>query len=145
PEPEIDLPPTSRTPISIPRVRATVAPPTLPRRKILFVDDDPTDQLIIGHMLSREGYAVTTTSCGEEGIVKAAQVLPAVILLDFMLPDIDAPEVLRRLRATPATRDIPVILLTATDQASHIAEGFQAGANDYLQKPVDVRRLTARI
>ena len=113
--------------------------------RILVIDDNRTDQLLIGHHLRQAGYLVSSADCGEEGLARADREAPALILLDFMLPDIDAPEVLRRLRASPMTRDVPVILLTGTELASHIAEGFAAGANDYLMKPVDARRLTDRI
>jgi CheY-like chemotaxis protein len=114
-------------------------------RRILVIDDDPAVLLLLGHHLNRAGYGALTAGTGEEGIEIAVRELPTLVLLDFMLPDIDGPEVLRRLRANDRTRDIPVILLTATEHAAPIAEAFQAGANDFLMKPVDVRVLAARI
>ncbi len=114
-------------------------------RRILVIDDDRMALVLMGHHLRRAAYEVITACTGEEGLALAHSAAPTLILLDFMLPDIDGPEVLRRLRADEATRDVPVILLTATELASHIAEGFRAGANDYLMKPVDVRLLATRI
>jgi DNA-binding response OmpR family regulator len=114
-------------------------------KRVLLVDDGPVDQRIVGHMLRSAGYTVLVASSGEEGLAVAARELPSLIVLDFMLPDIDAPEVLRRLRGSPATAEVPVILLTSTDFVGHIAQGFQAGANDYLMKPVDGRLLGERI
>ena len=124
--------------------RATVSDSPAPRR-ILVIDDDRLAVLLVAHHLRADGYEVSTAGTGEEGLVVAQRVEPTLILLDFMLPDIDGPEVLRRLRGAEATRDVPVILLTGTELASHIAEGFRAGANDYLMKPVDVRLLSTRI
>jgi len=91
------------------------------------------------------GYEVFTADTGEAGLALARRVEPTLILLDFMLPDINGPEVLRRLRAAEATRDTPTILLTGTELVSQIAEGFQAGANHYLKKPVDMRLLSSCI
>jgi serine/threonine protein kinase/DNA-binding response OmpR family regulator len=113
--------------------------------RILLIDDSLADQLLIGHDLSEAGFVVLTADTGEDGVRRALADAPALILLDFLLPDIDAPEVLRRLRAVELTRDVPVILLTGTDLASHIAEGFQAGAGDYVMKPVETRWLIERI
>ncbi len=114
-------------------------------RRVLLIDDDRMTLLILSHHLRQLGYEILTASTGEEGLATARRSQLALILLDFMLPDIDGPEVLRRLRAEEATRDVPVILLTATELASHIAEGFRAGANDYLMKPVDEKLLAARV
>jgi phosphoserine phosphatase RsbU/P len=114
-------------------------------RHVLVIDDDPTVRLLVGHWLSRRGYVISEASDGATGIERARRDLPSLILLDFMLPDITGHEVLRRLRASEATRDVPVILLSATEQASHIAAGFAAGANDYLMKPVDPRLIEERI
>ncbi len=133
------------SPVLSPRGRRLPSSELPAIRRILVIDDDPMALLLIGHHLRHAGYDVVTASTGEEGLALARRTQPALILLDFMLPDIDGPEVLRRLRAEEATDDVPVILLTATELASHIAEGFRAGANDYLMKPVDVRLLSLRI
>ena len=132
-----------------PEAPTTPPPPAEPAGpgslRVLVIDDNRTDQLLIGHHLRQAGYLISSADCGEEGLARADKEAPALILLDFMLPDIDAPAVLRRLRTSIITRDVPVILLTGTDLVSHIAEGFAAGANDYLMKPVDARRLIDRI
>jgi sigma-B regulation protein RsbU (phosphoserine phosphatase) len=128
-----------------PRARRIPSSETPIARRILVIDDDPMALLLIGHHLRHVGYEVVTAGTGEEGLAVARRAAPTLILLDFMLPDIDGPEVLQRLRAEEATSEVPVILLTATERASHIAEGCRAGANDYLMKPVDVRLLSLRI
>ena len=141
-------PPEPQTVLLRPASAVASAAPIADRRaptRVLLIDDSLADQLLIGHDLSEAGYVVLTADTGEEGVRRAAADAPALILLDFLLPDIDAPEVLRRLRAVEATRDLPVILLTGTDLASHIAEGFQAGAGDYVMKPVETRWLVERI
>ncbi len=127
------------------RLRRAPVSDTPPPRRILVIDDDRMALLLISHHLRAAGYEVSTAGTGEDGLALARRVEPTLILLDFMLPDIDGPEVIRRLRAEEATREVPVILLTATELASHIAEGFRAGANDYLMKPVDARLLATRV
>jgi phosphoserine phosphatase RsbU/P len=139
-----DDPPAARGPAPA-RLRHFPASELPGPRRILIIDDDPVALAVFGHHLRHAGYEVLTAAAGEAGLSLAQRAVPTLILLDFMLPDIDGPAVLRRLRAEDATRDVPVILLTATELAANIAEGFRAGANDYLMKPVDVHLLTARI
>lgn len=141
-------PTPSRRPLPPRRAPEDVAthPVRKPQRKrVLLVDDNPVDQLLVGHLLSEAGYEVTPAESGEEALARITTDLPALVLLDHFLPDMDAPEVLRRLRSQQATRDLPVILISGTGAAAHVAAGFQAGANDYLMKPVDGRRLAERV
>jgi sigma-B regulation protein RsbU (phosphoserine phosphatase) len=109
------------------------------------VDDGPENRMFLRAVLERGGYRVLVADCGEAGLAVLAQQQPDVIVLDYMMPDLDGPAVARRVRAAERTRDIPIIMLTASHEEPHIEEAFAAGANDYITKPVDRRILTARV
>jgi pilus assembly protein CpaE len=113
--------------------------------KILVVDDDPNALRLIGYALQRQGYKVVIAQNGQEALDKAQSENPNLIVLDVMMPVMDGHEVLRRLRASPATARVPVILFTAKSQVDDKVAGFEAGADDYLTKPVTPAELVARI
>lgn len=114
-------------------------------KRILVVDDDPTALRLIGYSLQQEGYDVLTAANGLDGLAQARQLHPDLIILDIMMPDLDGFEVCRRLRADPATRRLPVLMLTAKGQVADKVAGFRAGADDYLVKPADPGELVARV
>lgn len=114
-------------------------------KRILVVDDDPTALRLIGYSLQQEGYDVLTAANGLDGLTQARQLHPDLIILDIMMPDLDGFEVCRRLRADPATRRLPVLMLTAKGQVADKVAGFRAGADDYLVKPADPGELVARV
>lgn len=114
-------------------------------KRILVVDDDPTALRLIGYSLQQEGYDVLTAANGLDGLAQARQLHPDVVILDIMMPDLDGFEVCRRLRADPATRRLPVLMLTAKGQVADKVAGFRAGADDYLVKPADPGELVARV
>lgn len=113
--------------------------------KILIVDDDIDSLRLIRLMLQRQGYDIVTASAGNQGIAKAAEEHPNLIILDIMMPDMDGYEVCRRLRANPDTQNIPIIMFTAKALIDDKVAGFDAGADDYLTKPTHPAELAARV
>ncbi|MCC6260304.1 MAG: response regulator [Anaerolineales bacterium] len=103
--------------------------------KILIVDDDLDTLRLVGLMLQKVGYQISAASNGEQGLAKALEERPDLILLDVMMPDIDGYEVTRRLRKNPATSAIPILMFTAMTQLDDKVSGFEVGADDYLTKP----------
>src|SRR5260221_10414123 len=98
--------------------------------RILVVDDDAVTRHILVGYLTRAGYVTATAQSGDEAITIASQNLPSLILLDLVIPAPDGYEVLRRLRAVSATRDVPVVVLTALEGDEEIERAFEAGADD---------------
>jgi pilus assembly protein CpaE len=113
--------------------------------KILIVDDDRDTLRLVGLLLQRKGYEIIAAERGSQGLEKAFQETPDLILLDVMMPDMDGFEVLRQVRGNPATSGIPVIMFTAKTQVDDKVAGFEAGADDYLTKPTHPSELTARV
>lgn len=103
--------------------------------KILAVDDVPANLDVLIITLESAGFSVLFATSGESALELAAKEIPALILLDISLPGMDGIEVCRRLKKNKATRDIPVIFLTANTQEEQILAGFHAGAVDYITKP----------
>ena len=113
--------------------------------KVLVVDDDTDICELIGLKLTSMGHEVVTEHDGEVGLAAARSERPDIVLLDWMMPRLNGPEVCLELRADPATAAIPVILLTAKAQDVDIQQGLAAGANDYISKPFSPRELGARV
>lgn len=114
-------------------------------QKILVVDDDRDSLKLIGLMLQRRGYQITVAQTGAQALAKAENESPDLIILDVMMPDIDGYEVCRRLRSSPQTARLPIIMFTAKTQVTDKVAGFQAGADDYLTKPIHPAELTTRV
>lgn len=114
-------------------------------KKILVIDDLPENVFMLQDRLEHEGYEVITAYNGSTGIEKALNELPDLILLDVMMPDITGIEVCRRLVNDPATKDIPIILVTAKSGADDTKKGLEAGAFDYIKKPFNRIELLARV
>lgn len=102
--------------------------------KILIIEDDYFIRELYERQLKKRGYDVISAADGAEGLVKAAEVTPQLILLDIMLPKLNGLDLLGTLKAKPETKDIPVVLLTNLGQESVIKEGFKLGAKGYLIK-----------
>ena len=113
--------------------------------KILIVDDDVDTLRLVGLMLQRQGYQITAATNGEQGLERAFEERPDVILLDVMMPDMDGYEVTRRLRKNPVSSTTPILLFTAKTQLDDKVTGFEAGADDYLTKPTHPAELQAHI
>jgi DNA-binding response OmpR family regulator len=116
-----------------------------PSPLVLVADDDPDILDLVRYRLERSGYEVATARDGLEAVRLAGELAPSLAVLDVMMPSLNGFEVTRRLREDPATREIPVILLTARAQESDVQEGFDAGADDYIRKPFSPRELSARV
>ena len=115
------------------------------KRKILFIEDEPDQIMMISLRLRKNGYLVISSMEGEEGLKKAVQEKPDLILLDVIMPGMDGLEVCRRLRNNPATCHIPIISTTAAgmDDIEHQCRG--AGADDCVRKPYDSADLLRKI
>jgi DNA-binding response OmpR family regulator len=111
--------------------------------RILLIEDEPDLRAGLQHNLELEGYSIDTAADGKQGLRKALQENPALILLDLMLPVLPGIEVLRQLRA--AGHGTPVIILSAKGQDRDKVQGLELGADDYLTKPFTLSELTARI
>jgi len=125
---------------------APAATPVTPTgQKILVIEDEKALADVLGYNLRREGYDVTLAHDGQEGLKQASAKLPDLIVLDLMLPTISGTEVLRELRSSDRTREIPVIILTAKAEEADQVVGFTLGADDYVTKPFSVKVLIQRI
>jgi DNA-binding response OmpR family regulator len=108
---------------------------------LLLVEDDADIRLVARMTLKRAGFTVTAVDNGLAALEAARTNPPDAILLDWMLPEMDGPEVCRRLKADPALRDVPVIFLTARSQSAEIGRGLALGAAGYIVKPFDALTL----
>src|SRR5947209_4054610 len=106
-------------------------------QRILIVDDNETNRDILKVLLTGHGYDVLHAGDGEEALAVATEHLPDLILLDVMMPKLDGIEVCRRLKANAALPFIPIILLTAKSDSKDVVDGLDAGADEYLSKPID--------
>jgi serine phosphatase RsbU (regulator of sigma subunit) len=112
---------------------------------ILIVDDNPANVEIFQARLAANNYEIITASDGEEGLAMAKDRLPDLILLDIMMPKMDGIEVCRYLRADSALPFMPIIMVTAKTDSKDVVAGLEAGADEYLSKPVDHAALVARV
>ena len=115
------------------------------KQKILVVDDEPDAVELIEFNLKANGYEVITAADGEEALQKARAVLPNLIILDIMLPEVDGMEVCKILRRDPRTSGIPIIMLTAKAAEIDRVLGLELGADDYVTKPFSPRELVLRV
>ena len=112
---------------------------------VLIVDDVPLNILLIKKMLSQYTFQIRTANCGQAALDAIAQKMPDLLLLDLMMPGIDGFEVIRRLRAAEATKELPIIILSALNSEQDIAKGFQLGANDFINKPIIMEKLLSSV
>ncbi|MBF0250422.1 MAG: phosphate regulon transcriptional regulator PhoB [Alphaproteobacteria bacterium] len=112
---------------------------------ILIVEDEPPQAEMLSYNLLKEGFRVMIAEDGEDGLMKARDDLPDVIVLDWMLPGVSGIEVCRQLRSAPETKDIPVLMLTARGEEEDRVRGIETGADDYVVKPYSPREVIARI
>ncbi len=115
------------------------------RNKVLLIEDEYSIAETIKVSLELEGYEVIVAPDGETGLASALVNEPDIILLDIMLPDMDGWEILRQFKSASPTKFIPVIVITGLGKTDHILKGFEIGADDYIQKPIDSNELFARI
>ena len=112
---------------------------------VLVADDEEDIRALVAFRLDRAGYDVITAADGEEALALATTRLPDLVVLDMMMPKANGLEVTRSLRGLDATKDIPVILLTARAQEADVASGFEAGVDDYVKKPFSPKDLQLRV
>jgi two-component system phosphate regulon response regulator PhoB len=113
--------------------------------RILVIEDEPDLQRVLEYNLRQAGHEVQQATAGQPGLRLAREHHPALVLLDLMLPDLSGTEVCKTLKSDPATRDIPVLMLTAKGEEVDRVVGFELGADDYVVKPFSVRELLLRI
>lgn len=119
--------------------------PEAARRRILIVEDEEDIQELLRFNFIRDGYAVETTTSGEDGVRAARSRKFDLVVLDVMLPGIDGFEVCRQIKSDPRSRDTKVIMLTAKGEESDMVAGLELGADDYVPKPFSIRVLSARL
>lgn len=116
----------------------------LSESRVLIVDDAPANIDILAQAL-RGDYQLSVATDGPEALQTAERLLPDLVLLDIVMPGINGYEVCRRLRACPATREIPVMFLSSLEDVQDKAKGFEAGGNDYVVKPFEILEVKARV
>ncbi len=112
---------------------------------ILVVDDSPTEIHVFKTMLEKNGHQVTTAQSGEEGVQKAQEVQPDLILMDVVMPGLNGFQATRQLGNNAATANIPVIIVTTKDQETDKVWAMRQGAKDYIVKPAKEKDLIERI
>lgn len=113
--------------------------------KVLIVDDEIDSLKLIGLLLESKGYEVLAAQNGERAIEKALEEIPDLVILDVMMPGMSGYEVCRRLRTDPRTATIPILMFTAKTQVMDKVIGFEAGADEYLTKPIQPTELIDRV
>jgi twitching motility two-component system response regulator PilH len=117
----------------------------MPVKKILVVDDSPTERHFLTDLLSKNGYDTITAESGEEAIAVAKEQLPDLVLMDVVMAGMNGFQATRTISRDPATQHIPIIMCTTKDQETDKVWGMRQGAHDYLVKPVDQAALLAKI
>jgi DNA-binding response OmpR family regulator len=116
------------------------------KRKLLMIEDDEQLRLVVSRYLRRKDWEFHEAADGAEGLAKAAQLQPEIILLDIQLPDLEGWEVCRKLKADAATANIPVVMVSGNlNTAEDKARGLEVGADDFLAKPFDLTELVLRM
>ncbi|MEN8187792.1 MAG: response regulator transcription factor [Bacteroidota bacterium] len=113
--------------------------------KILLVDDEPDILEIVGFHLQKEGYQVFKATNGKEGVISAKAIQPHLILLDIMMPEMDGIEACEKIRNTKGLKDILIAFFTARGEDYSQVAGFDAGADDYITKPVKPKVLISKV
>ena len=118
---------------------------SLPQPHVLVVEDEPAQREVLAYNLEAEGFRVTRAENGEEGMLIVAEDPPDVVVLDWMMPQLSGIEVCRRIKMSPDTRAIPIIMLSAKSEEIDKVRGLETGADDYVVKPYSVSELMARV
>jgi DNA-binding response OmpR family regulator len=119
--------------------------PSLSRGTIVVADDDEATRALLWQVLTRAKFAVHACENGELACAAVVRERPDVILLDWMMPVMDGPSAVARLKADPQTRGIPIVMLTTQSEIEERVLALEAGVQDFLTKPFDARELVARI
>ena len=121
------------------------APAGLPKPYVLVVEDEAALATMLRYNLERQGFRVEEAVDGQEALTRISESAPDIVLLDWMLPVMSGIEVCRQLRRRPATRDLPVIMVTARTEDQDAVRGLNTGADDYITKPFNMDALLARM
>src|SRR6187551_2123397 len=113
--------------------------------RILIIDDAPANIQTLSSILKERGYNINIATNGRQGLEVLERIRPDLILLDIMMPEMDGFEACRRIKASTAWRDIPIIFLTAKTDTADIVRAFDLGAVDYVSKPFNAHELLARV
>jgi len=114
-------------------------------RKILLVDDSETVLLIEQMILKKEPYQLITAKNGREGVEKALETRPDLILMDVVMPEMNGFEAVRWLRQRDATRSVPIVMVTTQAEAESMEAGYESGCSDYITKPIDSTELLTKV
>ena len=118
---------------------------TQPLAKILVVDDTPQNVKLLADLLTVKGYAVVTAASGEEALARVEVERPDLVLLDVVMPGMSGYEVCKRIRTDAANGILPIVMVTALDPSGERIKGLEAGADDFLTKPINLPELLARV
>jgi two-component system cell cycle response regulator DivK len=113
--------------------------------RILYIEDNPENFLLVRRILEAEGYSVLEATDGPSGLEVAAQMKPDLILLDINLPEIDGYDLARRFRNTPGLEEVPILAITANVMRGDRERTLEAGCDGYIQKPIEVDRLPEQV
>jgi twitching motility two-component system response regulator PilH len=119
--------------------------PVMTIKKILIVDDSPTERHVLNDMLTKAGYEVFVCDNGDDAIAKAKQIMPDLILMDVVMPGLNGFQATRAISRDLDTKDIPIVLCTSKSKETDKIWGMRQGARDYVVKPVDRDELLAKI
>ena len=117
----------------------------MPRKKILLVDDSNTALMMERTLLSKSAYDVVVARDGREALRQAVDEAPDLIILDVVMPHMDGFQACRELRKLEATRAIPIIMVTTRGEPHNVENGFEAGCNDYVTKPINGPELVSKV
>ena len=118
---------------------------SLPMPLVLVVEDEAAIATMLRYNLEKQGYRVSEASDGQEALTRIQEQQPDIVLLDWMLPLMSGIEVCRQIRRKPATRDLPIIMVTARTEDHDAVRGLNTGADDYITKPFNIEALLARM
>ncbi len=112
---------------------------------VMVIEDEEAISLLLSYNLEKDGYEVAVVSNGLNAVSEVERLMPSVILLDWMLPEISGVEICKLIRSKPDIKNIPIIMLTAKSQEEDKVKGLSAGADDYVTKPFSIPELMARV
>jgi DNA-binding response OmpR family regulator len=114
-------------------------------KRILLVDDSETILEMERMILQQDRYEVVTARDGQEGVTKALELKPDLILMDVIMPGLDGFAAVRRLREHPGTSRVPIVMVTSRAEAESMETGYESGCSDYIIKPIDRMELVAKV
>ena len=114
-------------------------------KKILIVDDSPTERHFLGELLAKNGFQVFTLESGEEAVARVAELMPDLILMDVVMPGMNGFQATRTITRNDVTKHIPVIMCTSKNQETDMVWARRQGAVEYVVKPIDPQELLSKI